>query len=243
MAVDAVKPKPATVGLLPTAPTKKVKDLNSFSILLYGAPKVGKSTLASQFPHAVFLATEAGLNALEVYQVPVDSWDKFLDVMAEIAKGQHSFQTIVVDTVGNLFKFCSDFICKKMGIKHESDLEWGKGYSLVRDEFLRVVTKLTLLPYGVVFIGHADTIEIKSLTGAITKSVPQLNKSARDILIPIVDFLWFCSIEQTPNGYERVIHTKPTENWDAGDRTGKMPSEIPMRYEALIQAFQEAIAE
>lgn len=228
-------------GLLPTKPTQKVTDLSAYSILLYGAPKVGKSTLAAQFPNAVFLATEAGLNALEVYQVPVDSWDKFVAACGEIASGNHPFKTIVVDTVGNLFKFCSDYICKKNGIKHESDLEWGKGYALVRDEFLRVITKLTLLPYGVVFIGHADFSEIKTRTGTITKAVPQLNKSAREILVPIVDFLWYCNIEQTPNGYERLIHTKPTENWDAGDRTGKMPVEIPMNYTDLIKSFEEAI--
>lgn len=230
-----------SAAMLPTKPTKKVTELSAYSILLYGAPKVGKSTLASQFPNALFLATEAGLNALEVYQVQVDSWDKFVSVLAEIAGGKHEFRTIVIDTVGNLFKFCSDYICKKQGIKHESDLEWGKGYSLVRDEFLRVITKLTLLPYGVVFIGHADTVEIKTRTGTISKAVPQLNKSARDILVPIVDFLWFCTIEQTPEGYQRIVHTKPTENWDAGDRTGKMPKEIAMNYGELIKAFGEAI--
>lgn len=228
-------------GLLPSKPTQKVTDLSAYSILLYGAPKTGKSTLASQFPDALFLATEAGLNALEVYQIAVDSWDKFLLALAEIAAGNHNFKTIVVDTVGNLFKFCSDYICKKNGIKHESDLEWGKGYALVRDEFLRVITKLTLLPYGVIFIGHADMIEIKTRTGTISKAVPQLNKSAREILIPIVDFVWYCTVEQTPEGYQRVIHTKPSENWDAGDRTGKMPAEVPMTYTDLINAFKEAI--
>lgn len=238
MATNAAE-KPAMT--LPKKATKKVTDLSAYSILLYGAPKVGKSTLASQFPGALFLATEAGLNALEVYQLPIDSWDAFLLASKEIASGHHEFKTIVIDTVGNLFKFCSDYICKKNGIKHESDLEWGKGYSLVRDEFLRVITKLTLLPYGVVFIAHADTMEIKTRTGTISKAVPQLNKGARDILVPIVDCLWFCDIEQTLEGYERIIHTKPTENWDAGDRTGKMPEEVPMRYETLIKAFEEAI--
>lgn len=241
MAISPPPAKASAVGVLPTKPTKKVTALSAYSILLYGDPKVGKSTLASQFPDALFLATEAGLNALEVFQVPVDSWDKFLNAMAEIAGGHHTFKTIVVDTVGNLFKFCSDYICKKNGIKHESELEWGKGWQMVRDEFLRVITKLTLLPYGVVFIGHADHVEIKTRTGTITKAVPQLAKAAREILIPIVDFTFYCSVEQRPDGYQRIIRTKPSENWDAGDRTGKMPAELPMQYTDLMTAFEEAI--
>jgi SpoVK/Ycf46/Vps4 family AAA+-type ATPase len=63
---------------LPQAKTPPKKKMEEQTILIYGPPKIGKSTLASQFDNPLFLATEAGLNALEVFQVPIPTWDDFL---------------------------------------------------------------------------------------------------------------------------------------------------------------------
>ncbi|HOK47887.1 MAG TPA: AAA family ATPase, partial [Bryobacteraceae bacterium] len=63
---------------LPTKKTPPRANLGDYSILIYGPTKIGKTTLASQFPEALFLATEPGLNALEAYQIPITSWDGLL---------------------------------------------------------------------------------------------------------------------------------------------------------------------
>ncbi len=129
--------------ILPKEKSKPKKRLEDYSILLYGQPKIGKSTFCSQFDEPLFLATEAGLNALEVYQVAIPTWEKFLEACAAIAKGDHQFKTIVIDTVDNLWKSCSEYVRKRHNIHHESDLEWGKGWELVKDEFSRALTKLS----------------------------------------------------------------------------------------------------
>jgi len=56
-----------------------------------------------------------------------------------------SSKTIVLDTVDNAYKMCSDYVCKKFKIEHESDLGYGKGYALINNEFQRVI-KQTCLP-------------------------------------------------------------------------------------------------
>ena len=58
-------------GLLPAAKTAVRLGLQHLALLLYGPSKVGKSTWCSQIPDALFIATEPGLAALEVFQVPV----------------------------------------------------------------------------------------------------------------------------------------------------------------------------
>lgn len=228
------------MSLLPTKPTEPKRDFEFFTTLIYGAPKTGKSTLASQFEKPLFLATEAGLNSLETYNVPVDSWETFVTACAEIAAGKHAFRTIVIDTIDNLWQFCSAYICKKNGIQHESELDWGKGWKLVKDEFRRAITKLTLLPYGVVMISHADPIEIKTRTGSINKWMPTMPKQAREIVMPICDFIFYASIEDTEDGEQRIIRTKPSENWEGGDRTGRLPETLPMSYVSIRDAFHAA---
>lgn len=229
----------AKTTLLPTTKTEIKKSFEDFTILLYGAPKTGKSTLASQFEKPLFLATEAGLNSLSTYNVEIDNWEKFLTVCAEIASGNHDFKTIVIDTIDNLFSMCSFYICTKNKIQHESELDWGKGWKLVEEEFARAITKLSLLPYGLLMISHAEQDEIKTRTGTITKWRPTMPKQARKRVIPMCDFIFFVTIENKPTGEERFIRTKPSENWEAGDRTGKLPATMELSYNAISNEFNK----
>lgn len=223
--------------MLPKEKTAPKKNLGDFVFLLYGPPKIGKSTLASKFDKPLFLATEAGLNSLESYQVPVATWEDFLQACTAIAKGGHDFKTIVIDTVDNLYKACSEHVKKKNNIQHESDLDWGKGWQLVADEFTRAITKLSLLPYGLVMISHAEYVEIKTRTATITKAVPTLPKGARKAALNMADVILYAESVVTDDGEVRIMRTKPSENWEAGDRTGRLPATLPLEYADLYKAF------
>ena len=230
--------------MLPKTKSKPKTKLEDQTILLYGIPKIGKSTFASQMDNPLFIATEAGLNNLEVYQVPVSDWETFLKVAAEIAKGGHEYKTIVIDTVDNLLKFCSDYVCKKAGVMDEADLEWGKGWRMVKSEFLRALTKISLLPYGLVLISHAQIKEIKSRTGKIDKTVPTLTGGGRDVVLNMSDIILYAEIverqEKDGKGTEevRILRTKPSEKWEAGDRTGKLPEVLPLDFKEFKKQFE-----
>lgn len=225
---------------LPSEKTKPKEQIEEYTMFLYGPPKVGKSTFCSRMNNPLFLATEAGLNALEVYQIPIATWPEFLEACKLIADGKHQFRTVVIDTVDNLYNFCSDYVCKKAGVQHESDLEWGKGWDMVNDEFLRAITKLSLLPYGLVMTSHSEEKEIKSRNApAITKVVPTLSKGARKIVLGMADFILYAEPVQTKDGEVRVLRTKPTENYEAGDRTQRgIPATLPFKYASLLKAFE-----
>ena len=223
--------------MLPQAKTPIKTKLEDQVILIYGTPKIGKSTLASQFDNPLFLATEAGLNNVEVFQLPVPTWEVFLEACKDIAAGKHGFKTIVVDTADNLYKACREFVQKKNGFAPEADLGFGKGYDLVKSEFTRALVKLSLLPYGLVLISHAEQIEIKTRTAVITKTVPTMPNAARKIIQAMADLVLFCDTMVTDDGEQRIIRTKPSENWEAGDRSGKMPPVLPLDYRAFHNAF------
>lgn len=228
--------------MLPTAKTPAKENLADLSVLVYGRPKSGKSSFCSQADGALFLATEAGLNHLETYQVPISSWDELLDACAEIAKGDHPFRTVILDTVDNAYRFCSDYVCRKHHVDHESDLSYGKGYSLVSNEFTRVLTKLSLLPYGFYLVSHAQDIEIETRSGKHLRTVPTLPEKARKVVLGLVDMILFVDFEpyqddQGETQFRRVIRTKPTNAYEAGDRTGRLPDTLPLDYPAFIEAF------
>ena len=106
-------------------PTEKTKPTNRFGdkvTLIYGAPKIGKSTLASQFPDTLFLATEDGLRSLEVFKLPeVGCFTTFSQLMEAVKTiRQHAmldkeprYKTIVVDTIDNVYHLASAQVCEE----------------------------------------------------------------------------------------------------------------------------------
>lgn len=234
---------------LPKEKSNIKKSLSEYSLLIYGPEKIGKSTIASKFPNAVFLATEAGLNSLSVYKDDVTKWDQFLENCKELASGKHSFETIVIDTVDNLYKLCSDYVCNKLGIKHESDLGYGKGFAMVNSEFQRTLTKLSLLPYGLILISHSQEKDVDTRLGKVKKIVPTLPEAARKIVLGMVDIVLYIDVEpiKDDNGkvkeYKRIFRTKPTTYITAGDRTNRLPEVLDLSYESLVEAFRNGKSE
>lgn len=71
---------------LPTERSRPTVDLSRQTLLVYGPPKIGKSTFASRFPETIFFECEPGLNQLEVFKVPTYSWEDFLGACKLVAE-------------------------------------------------------------------------------------------------------------------------------------------------------------
>jgi hypothetical protein len=231
--------------LLPTTKTPPKNSLADLTIMVYGPTKIGKTTLCSQADGALFLATEPGLNALDVYQVPILTWEDLLAACAEISEAGHPFKTIIIDTIDNAYKFCTDYVLKKFKIEHESDLGFGKGYAIVNNEFQRVLTKLAFLPCGLFLVSHAKEVEMDSRTGKYTRIVPTLPDKARKIVLGMADMVLFCDLEVQSGGegapsFRRVIRTKPSLYYEAGDRTGRLPETLDLSFTGFLEAFNAA---
>jgi hypothetical protein len=234
------------MSILPNAKTPPKPSLSDLTVLWYGQTKIGKTSTCARADGALFLATEPGLNALDVYQAPILSWDDLLSACAEIAEGKHPFRTIIIDTIDNAYKFCTDYVLKKAGKEHESDLGYGKGYALINNEFQRVLHKLAFLPYGLFLISHAREIEMDTRTEKYMRVVPTLPDKARKIVLGMVDMVLYCGLEEIKGQegekeFRRVIRTKPSPYFEAGDRTGRLPATLDLDYGKFLEAFNAAV--
>lgn len=91
------------INLLALQPHKVSRDLSGYITFVYGRPKTGKTTLASQAEKALLLATERGYNAIPgIIAQDITSWGEIKQVVRELKKPevQETFKTIIVDTVG-----------------------------------------------------------------------------------------------------------------------------------------------
>jgi len=236
------------MSILPEKMTTVARRIQDFSMLLYGPPKIGKSTFASRmevegykYARPLFLATEPGLRHLDVYKSQINNWPRFKKVVQELEAHKKWYGVKIVDTVDVLFKQCISYICEKRHFEHPSDEDWGKGYELILDEFAKWVLRLIYLPGGTVFISHSQDREFKSRIQKITKTMPTLTNSCRKVIIPVVDIIAYCGFDIIEEGDEtvekRVMIFEPSETLEAGDRTGRMPPKIPLSYNAFKRAF------
>lgn len=228
-----IKVKQIADDELPTELTSGVAKLEKARMIIYGPPKIGKSTLAAGWPNAVFLTTEKRHDALKIYPKEILSWEHFKAVVKTIVNGKHKFKTIVIDTVDLLFKLCNDAVCDKLNIDHVSDEGWGKGYDMIANEFEREINKLFLTDYGIILISHTKTQDLTNSSGKYTKIVPTLANIGRRVLLPKVSVIGYMKlkvIKVDKNNYveKRIISFEPSEFIEAGDGDGYLPKELPV---------------
>jgi len=230
--------------VLPTEMSKPSVRLGDYSILLFGLEKIGKTTLAAQFPDAIFLMAEPGGRGLSIYQTPITNWPTFKKALRLLSKDKR-FKTVIVDTVDILFKMCERTTCRKMGIDHPSDEDWGKGWNAIRDEFTEQMALLLSLGKGVILISHATEREIKRRDGSKYHVIgPTMAGQARSVIQPMVDIWCYYAF----NKDRRTLIIRGDEHVTAGVRPpknflwdGKPVVEIDMG-ESPEEAYKNFIA-
>jgi|JI10StandDraft_1071094.scaffolds.fasta_scaffold00467_8 hypothetical protein len=200
---------------LPTDLSEPSDSLQDYSILLYGAKKIGKTTLASMFPGAYFLMTEPGGRALRIYQTPVTTWKTAKDALRALEKNPGKFRTVVVDTVDMLYQLCFAHVGKIEGWDHPSEEAWGKGWAALRKELSDYITRLMALPMGVVLISHATEKEVQKRDGTKYDRIqPTMSGMARDLVEAMVDIWMYYDYD----GEERVLLLQGDDHIAAGHR-------------------------
>lgn len=215
----------------------------------YGKPKTGKSTFGSKFPNALFLTTEDGTKHLQVREFRIKTWEEFCGRIKQIRDNINEWpvQNVIIDTVDNLADMCVHSVCRKYGFEDLQDGEWGKGYAAFTRAFKKQIDDLVALGLGVCFISHAvdKTVNADSVInpyaaakakpdGTVEMVMPTLMTQARKYLLGLADIILYMAVDKNQN---RVIYTKPTLSFEAGDRTGRLPASLPLDYDAVVNAY------
>jgi hypothetical protein len=234
---------------LPTKKTEIKKRLEDYVILVYGRPKIGKSTFCAGAENAIFLATDVrGLDGLSTYNVPINSWEEMKNTASELKAGGHNFKTIIIDMIDTAYILCSDYVCRQHNIPDESSLPHGMGWRLVRHEFIQFFAKLGNLPYGIILTSHCNEIEITTPTRKFLRMVPSIpNAPLRQWLSGFVGVILYCDFGEIPSkeqkskpAPQRIIRTNSSDFYDAGIRPQGLgiPDVLPLRWDEFKAAWE-----
>ena len=221
--------------------------------VIYGPEGVGKSTLASLTPAPVFLDTEGGTHHLDVIRLDAaSSWDEITAAVAQLAKAEHPFKSLVIDTADWLEKRLSEHLCRKANKDSIEDFGYGKGWVLLTEEFARFLNSLdALLARGmnVVFLAHSTVkkFEAPDQAGSYDRFELKLSKSVAPLLKEWADLVLFANYvtriaekdsgkTRGVGGKERVLYTTHAAAYDAKNRHA-LPDKLPFSIEALAPVF------
>lgn len=221
---------------IPTEKTRPRLNPARLRWLIYGEPGVGKTPLASGFDNPLFMVTEQSTEALTVYSTVISKWEDFTKTTEELLTKKHNFDTVVVDVVDMLYRYCVDFCNKRLSIAHISDAAFAKGYHSVDNEFDHWLNKLCMSNIGVIFLSHLDEKEVIKGKERYTKLVPRLQNRGRMILEPkvtVIGHLEWAKVRK-PNTVKPeyddklVITFKQTAELYVKDRTGLLPDKLEL---------------
>lgn len=234
------------IDILNIEPTVISRDLKGKYILLYGKPKVGKTTLASRFPKNLLVAFEKGYNAIDgIMAQDVSKWADFKLVLRQLEKpeAQEKFDTITIDTATIAYEKCEQFICAQNGVQSIADIPWGQGYAKTKQEFENCLRKITMLGYGLVLISHIETRKEK-IDDEHEREIlaPSMPKRCYEVVNQIVDIIGYIATEWDDEGNsQRWLYTRQTPTIMAGSRFKYLAPKIKLGYDELVDAINTAI--
>lgn len=153
-------------------PTEKIKATtqNPKNLILFGLPKVGKTTLLSTLPNCLILDLEEGSDYVEALKIKVKTVEDILEVCREIKKAGNPYQFIAIDTVTALEDVCGNLAIRMyqdtpMGKSWEGTniltLPNGAGYLYMRQAFFKVISWVEAVCPNVILVGHVKDTQLE----------------------------------------------------------------------------------
>lgn len=230
-------------------------ELGDYMIWIHGAPGVGKSTLASEFPDIhMFMAEVGGAKAIAVHQKPVRHWLEWLAYLDKLEKDK-TFQTIGVDVLEQLYSLCFDYMCQEvLFIDHPQDQnDYGKSWGKITNEFMRALRKLKATEKGIVLVSHSVDKPIKTFNGEEYNLIrPNIGGSVLNAVAGEVDIIGYLYAEgrkrflRVQEDGDHMAKVRPTKNfmWPDGEKIDVIPmgSSSHQGYLNFVAAFNNKLA-
>lgn len=217
------------------------------SILLYGKPGVGKTTFSAAFENALYLDLESGALNQEINRVKADTWGEFVELVDALVVDTSTYNTLVIDTVTDLFELCRDHVLKENGWEAESDGPYGKGWAMVRSEFKQAVNKLFKLSaqekLGVVFVAHEQVEEIEKPTKIVHMAKPLINdKVIVEFMAAKPQMILRAAVTTDKEGNQRhvLLSRGSNDTFEAKDRSKRLDRVMPLSYDKVVSVYERS---
>lgn len=238
------------------------KRLRAPKIVIYGPPKIGKTTFAAQSPSAVGIITEEGIDNVDVAAFPkAETFDDVMSALATLYTEKHEFQSVFIDSLDWLEPLILGKVCKDNNVENIEKIGYGRGYIFADDLWKQFFAGLDALRNNrsmtVICIAHEQLTKVKDPSQANDYDAYslKLNKRATALVNEWADIIGFAQheiftrqvdpsnklnkdVKATTTG-QRKLHLNPNPAYVAGNRYG-MP-DCPLNWVAFQQGLAAAM--
>lgn len=231
---------------------RREKTLNTEpDMWIYADSYVGKSTFVDQIDGVIFANTDGNVENTTSPVVRIKdeitkngrmtekkfAWEVFLEFVEELEKKENDFKVVALDLLEDLYEHCRLYMYDKLGIEHEQDAGFGKGWDMVRTEFLSTIKRLKNLGYRIIYISKELKTEINLKSGAkITSYAPNLPDKVANVLAGTVTL----TVRAFMNNRGRFLQLAKEENIFGGGRFNFVHDTCPLEIDAFVEELKLA---
>lgn len=240
--------------ILPSTERREIGKATKRKIWIYGDAFTGKTTMLDDAPNPLNLNSDGNIQFVTMPYIAIKdivtvegrvtrrkfAWEVLKETIEELEKNKNEFKTIIVDLLEDTREMCRLYKYDQMGIEHESDSGYGKGWDIIKTEYLSTLRRLFNLDYeNIVVVSHEIQNEIKKKNGqTITKIAPNIQESIANKVAGMVDIVARAVVEDDAT---RTLNFKSNEFVFGGGRLkGLTETKIPLSWEALMDVYEIA---
>lgn len=230
----------------------KTTDLNP-DVWLYADSYVGKTTFWDKFDNVLMVNTDGNTDNTSSPVIPLSdevtkegritkrkfAWEVFLELIQELeVENTEGYKTIVLDLMEDLRDDCRNYIMDKYNWEHESDGQYGKGWSMVTREFANAIKRLKMVGLQVVYISKELRSDITLKSGSTrTTFKPNIDDKTANFLTGTVDITMRAFVDDND---KHMIQLSKETNVFGGGRYEFKQDIIPLEKESFIEALKDA---
>jgi len=205
---------------------KKVKtkpvSINPGIMLLYGPPKVGKTTMLSKLDNCLIIDTESGSSMIEGYIHKVKNRAELINLVKEAKEG-HDYKYFAIDTIDKVVDWAEKAVCQEYEVASIADLSFGKGYALVREKVMNTIHNLKDCVDHLIVIGHRKVARaIVDGKAIVEPESLDITGKLKNMIMSDCDAIGYVHREED----KLMVSFKANEAVEAGSRCEHLKGEI-----------------
>lgn len=245
--------KGETYDMLPKNERVQIGTTTFMKGWIYGPPFSGKTTFLDSAPDPLNLNTDGNTKYVTMQRIRIRdevtvegrqtktkfAWEILKETIAELERYQNDFKTILLDLVEDTREMCRLYMYDKYGWEHESDGGYGKGWDMIKTEYLSTMRKLLNLDYNVFLVSHEDTSKdiTKTSGDKVTRIAPNIQEALANKLAGMVDFVARVVINKDGT---RSLSFKTDNVVFGGGRLHIDVDSIPLDWNELMKVYDAA---